>query len=97
LDLPSFPTRRSSDLHAHGSAQAGPLAASGTLARVRHEQVDVVVIALDQKPGVPADAVAHGDEGRRRHADRVGLGVRSDGSDEVRSEEHTSELQSPYD
>src|SRR5207248_5988722 len=87
-DLHSFPTRRSSDLvfglQGMGELGRSPAsAAAGALAAVAAEKVQDLVAGL-RALGEVVDRVLDQRVGRR-------LGGK------FRSEEHTSELQSPYD
>src|SRR5207244_9858706 len=79
-DLPSFPTRRSSDLYDALLSQAAQLPADldAVLLRARR------IAARDR------------DRGLDRHVGDVGiLAGQGDLAEDERSEEHTSELQSP--
>src|SRR5207253_4106440 len=91
LPIPSFPTRRSSDLHPAASARAGPAAALSDVALSGAEPHRVAGMDLH----LCHDA-AHGDRlWTGRAAARCGVlrGVVVEETN-VRSEEHTSELQS---
>src|SRR5207248_10321468 len=94
-DLPSFPTRRSSDL------RAGALVLVPGLGRGRQAHHDARrsfaerqaasgAAGVDRPPGAAVRLLpGRADDGRRRAAEEE--------PQSERSEEHTSELQSPYD
>src|SRR5207248_6926425 len=80
--LHSFPTRRSSDLEASAARIIGPMARLATA-----------------QATTPGCRISRGQAGLgflRRKPSRVRLPTVSNGG-KTRSEEHTSELQSPYD
>src|SRR5438094_6777930 len=81
-DLPSFPTRRSSDLNRHPRVRVAGVATI----RLRRREVRIEVplaVRLHELQAVDRAGI----DGVGKTADR----------DLRRSEEHTSELQSPYD
>src|SRR5206468_11248949 len=88
--LPSFPTRRSSDLeHARLRVERGVGFA---------ELPDYERARRDQREAIEAERAVERTQplGARTH--RLGeLAARQDGPDDARSEEHTSELQSRSD
>src|SRR5207248_4007210 len=87
--LPSFPTRRSSDLLGLDAdqdrvvARLGGLKGRGELEAVTRHNAIVVI--------------GGGDHGRRITCSRLDIVQGTVGEERLRSEEHTSELQSPYD
>src|SRR5699024_12843616 len=86
-DLPSSPTRRSSDLHQIKVGHRRPH--QTVFARRNVEQIARAVLGLDfQRDAVTHDGLAHGfaEAPARLTLDQA-----------VRSEEHTSELQSRFD
>src|SRR5207248_4431024 len=88
LPLPSFPTRRSSDLSvgldcAFGRGGVGRDAAVHLHSRIWPDH-HAAVVDLTKREGAKFAVLNHA---------RRGIG----GDDRRRSEEHTSELQSPYD
>src|SRR5207248_11353124 len=90
--LHSFPTRRSSDLRRQVLEAHGRLPRSGDRAQravVRDARAEELRIELEGEPRREGVGAAAGDAERPR-------GLRSE-QVEARSEEHTSELQSPYD
>src|SRR5207248_11702351 len=89
---PLFPSRRSSDLpdHDEHKRRRGELADVNGQRQV--EKVDEEPRADRGKNAVVEDA---GDEGDRPHVKTEGTAVAD--LQKLRSEEHTSELQSPYD
>src|SRR5205814_10089132 len=88
-DLPSFPTRRSSDLVERG-VTAGKLVSGGADINVVESRTPVA-FTLNVARGAHVAAIL-----RRYEAASSGAGPRivSDSLIDVRSEEHTSELQS---
>src|SRR5207248_11493317 len=87
-DIPSFPTRRSSDLLLAGDADR---------ARALEQHAMDVHARLDTEVGALRRRVQEPDRGRAAHAPALGDLVAPDAVLRGRSEEHTSELQSPYD
>src|SRR5207249_12337545 len=84
--LPSFPTRRSSDLGTYDSSSVGALTATGFF----YADAPRATLAVG-KPGFPAPR-------QPRLLDRVREVLRArHSSRRTRSEEHTSELQSRFD
>src|SRR5207302_11011713 len=89
-DLPSFPTRRSSDLSVVGShrySHGGTFTISTTVSEIGTAAELLLAKMGDEKPALP-DRLGGDDDrdhGRSSHNEINGL---------ARSEEHTSELQS---